>query len=296
MENAVLNPVWLRTFKTLVEVGHFTQTAEKLFMTQPGVSQHITKLEAVCGHALIKRYNKTFDVTEQGRRVYQYALELEAQQTQLIESLGFDNSTQGECRIACSGPMALHIYPQLLKLQAQYPQLTFHLEAAPKKRILEGIQSGLFDLGIVTDKPNEHLFSSEHCGAENLVLILPKALENECLTSELLIDLGLISHPDAVYYLSLYFNHCGDIALSKINPEKLSLAGYINQLSQILVPISEGIGFTVLPASALNAFSSPELLHVHKPKNEVTEPLYFVHKKGRELASRYQSVLAYLNI
>ncbi|WP_413700159.1 LysR family transcriptional regulator [Psychromonas sp. KJ10-10] len=96
----MLNPVWLRTFKTLVEVGHFTQTAEKLFMTQPGVSQHITKLEAICGHALIKRYNKTFEVTEQGRRVYQYALKLEEQQTQLIESLGFDNSTLGECRIA----------------------------------------------------------------------------------------------------------------------------------------------------------------------------------------------------
>ncbi|MEF2276636.1 LysR family transcriptional regulator, partial [Pseudomonas aeruginosa] len=33
----MLNPVWLHTFKTLIEVGHFTQTAEKLFMTQPGV-------------------------------------------------------------------------------------------------------------------------------------------------------------------------------------------------------------------------------------------------------------------
>ena len=32
----MLNPVWLHTFKTLIEVGHFTQTAEKLFMTQPG--------------------------------------------------------------------------------------------------------------------------------------------------------------------------------------------------------------------------------------------------------------------
>ncbi|MRY60822.1 LysR family transcriptional regulator, partial [Parabacteroides distasonis] len=41
----MINPLWLNTFKTLVEVGHFTQTAEKLYMTQPGVSQHIKKLE-----------------------------------------------------------------------------------------------------------------------------------------------------------------------------------------------------------------------------------------------------------
>ncbi|MFT6927030.1 MAG: DNA-binding transcriptional LysR family regulator [Psychromonas sp.] len=37
----MLKPFWLNTFKTLIEVGHFTQTAEKLNMTQPGVSQHI---------------------------------------------------------------------------------------------------------------------------------------------------------------------------------------------------------------------------------------------------------------
>tara|TARA_R110001583_G_scaffold9945_2_gene46288 strand:- start:4418 stop:5323 length:906 start_codon:yes stop_codon:yes gene_type:complete len=294
--HVVLNPIWLQTFRTLVEVGHFTQTAEKLFMTQPGVSQHINKLEALCGYPLIKRYNKTFEVTEQGRRVYQYALKLEEQQIELIESLGFDNSTVGECRIACSGPMALHLYPQLLNIQKQHPQLTFHLEAAPKKRILEGIQSGTFDLGIVTDKPNEHLFSSENCGAEALVLILPKALENKILTSELLMECGLITHPDALHYLFLYFNHCNEPGLSKVNPEKIPSVGYINQLSQILVPISQGIGFTVLPQNALNAFSFPELLHVHQPKKVVSEPLYLVHKKGRELASRYQRVLAQLDI
>ena len=41
----MINPTWLNTFCTLVEVNHFTQTAERLFMTQSGVSQHIKKLE-----------------------------------------------------------------------------------------------------------------------------------------------------------------------------------------------------------------------------------------------------------
>jgi DNA-binding transcriptional LysR family regulator len=67
----MLNPLWLHTFKTLIEVGHFTQTAEKLYMTQPGVSQHIKKLESACGYALIKREKKSFELTEQGQRVYE---------------------------------------------------------------------------------------------------------------------------------------------------------------------------------------------------------------------------------
>ncbi|WP_227664755.1 LysR family transcriptional regulator [Marinobacter litoralis] len=34
----MINTTWLRTFCTLVEVGHFTRTAERLHMTQSGVS------------------------------------------------------------------------------------------------------------------------------------------------------------------------------------------------------------------------------------------------------------------
>ena len=54
----MLNPNWLKTFVTLIDTGHFTKTAEKLFMTEPGVSQHISKLEKACGHALIHRDRK----------------------------------------------------------------------------------------------------------------------------------------------------------------------------------------------------------------------------------------------
>ncbi|WP_260847496.1 LysR family transcriptional regulator [Shewanella algae] len=69
----MINPNWLKTFKTLIDTGHFTKTADVLFMTQPGVSQQIRKLEESCGHALIRRINKTFEITEQGKLVYEYA-------------------------------------------------------------------------------------------------------------------------------------------------------------------------------------------------------------------------------
>ena len=76
----MINPVWLKTFVTLIDTGHFTKTAEKLFMTQPGVTQHIKKLEQACGYPLIESHNKSFDITEAGRNVYQHAIQLERQQ------------------------------------------------------------------------------------------------------------------------------------------------------------------------------------------------------------------------
>jgi hypothetical protein len=51
-----------------------------------------------------------------------------------------------------------------------------------------------------------------------------------------------------MHYLQRYFNGCGEAELANVNPNKLTHAGYINQLSQMLLPVSEGLGYTVLPA------------------------------------------------
>lgn len=286
----MLNPLWLHTFKTLIDVGHFTQTAEKLHMTQPGVSQQIKKLEAACGHSLIKRENKSFELTEQGRLVYEYALKVAKDEANLMENLSFDNPYSGQCKLSCSGALALMLYPQLLSLQQQHPELSIYLEVAPNHKILNDVQSGVIDLGIVTHIPNHDLYHSQVIGHEALCLVLPERYQGEDITPDLLFNCGLIGHPDAKHYLSLYFDLCGDKELGKINVDELPKAGYVNQLSQILLPVAKGLGFTVLPETAVENFSSKAHLHIATPAETVKETLYLVQKRNRDLPQRYQTV------
>ena len=286
----MLNPFWLNTFKTLVEVGHFTKTAKKLHMTQPGVSQHIKKLEAACSHSLIRRENKGFELTEQGKIVYEYALKIAEEEANLIENLSFDDPYSGQCKLSCSGSLALLLYPQLLSLQQLHPNLSFHLEAAPNQKILNDLQSGSIDLGIVTQIPSSSLYQSKVIGAETLCLVLPKTYKNKKITAELLFDCGLIAHPDVRHYLSLYFELCGEKQLADINLDELPKSGYINQLNQILLPVAKGLGFTVLPESAVKNFSAKEGLHIVDTAKKVKEMLYLVQKRNRDLAHRYQTV------
>ena len=44
-----LNSLWLKSFTILCEERHFTRAAARLNMTQPGMSQHIAKLEQHLG-------------------------------------------------------------------------------------------------------------------------------------------------------------------------------------------------------------------------------------------------------
>lgn len=286
----MLNPVWLNTFKTLIEVGHFTQTAATLFMTQPGVSQHIKKLENAAGCALIRRENKSFELTEQGRIVYEYALKIVEEEKKLIEHLSFDDPFSGQCKLSCSGSLALLLYPELLALQQQYPNLSMQLEAAPNQKILNEVQLGNIDIGIVTNLPHSHLYQSKLIGTEALCLVFPKCYENQPLSLALLHQCGLINHPDALHYLSFYFELCGEEGLRNINLETLPKSGYINQLSQILLPVARGLGFTVLPESTVDKFSEKEALYIVKTKKQVKEKLYLVQRKNRDLPHRYHAI------
>jgi len=290
----MLNPTWLNTFVTLVDMGHFTKTAEKLFMTQPGVSQHISKLEKACGHSLIHREKKSFEITEQGRLVYQYAGKLVKNEQGLMEQLAFDNPFSGDCTLACSGALALMLYPKLLDLQVQYPQLVVKLKAAPNHQILNEIQTGIIDLGIITDMPSHSLFDVTELGREQLCLVLPMNTETSSYNGALLTELGLINHPDAELYLSIYFAQSQESNFTHLSIKEIPVTGYVNQISQILHPVARGLGFTVLPKSAVDTFQAPKQLKVFSPKNPVMQTLYMITKRNRALPARFEVVKSIL--
>ena len=72
----MLNTQHLITFRTLVETGSFTQTARKLGLTQPAVSQHIQKLEKGLGEPLLIRHGRSTELTEAGEVLFQHVQDL----------------------------------------------------------------------------------------------------------------------------------------------------------------------------------------------------------------------------
>lgn len=292
----MINPTWVNTFITLVNTGHFTQTAEKLYMTQPGVSQHIKKLEEQLGSELLIRFGKRFELTDAGQKMYEFGLQQQQQESHFLASLSADDAYCGMCKIGCSGSLAMQLYPRLLQRQQKYTQLSFHVEAGPNQSIIKNILSGDLDVGIVTRTDSNSDLFFEDIGQSSLSLILPaqfiakQSVETgsetkEPLNFDALNELGFIHHPDGAHYASQVLTANYPESFKSIN--QLNIAGYINQLSQILVPISQGLGYTVLPESAVKSFHQPQLLHIYPLKYQVSEALYLVKKRHRPLPRRY---------
>ena len=290
-----INPVWLRTFTVLVDTGHFTRTAEKLFMTQPGVSQHIQKLESACGYPLIKRTGKTFSVTMQGEKLYTYARALEDNEQQLLMQLGADDPFSGTCRIACSGSSAIRLYARLLEEQQAHPGLRIHLQAAPYQSVLNAIKDNQIDLGIVTEKPDSLSFEARKIGREAIAIIVPTSRPQGAQTlSDYLFSLGMVRHPDIDYYTSLYLSRSESQDLKAVAFSKIPTMSFVNQIHEILLPVSMGLGFTVLPRSVLDASAYQSALSVMGNIPLIEEPLYLVYRSDRDLPARMHTLIPIL--
>lgn len=282
----MINQQWLNTFLTLVEVGHFTQTAEKLHMTQPGVSQQIKKLEEQLGVLLLNRIGKRFEVTREGEALYQFGCKRRQEEEQLYRDLQFDDPHKGECRFACSGTMTSFLYPLLLERQKEHFELVITVEAAPNVRIVESLKNNSIDLGIVTQPSSVTELAYESLGFDSLCLVLPSGYASQTICFESLEEIGFIDHPDGAHYADRLLN--ANFGEQFYSFEKLKKSGYINQINQILVPVSEGLGFTVLPEIAVRFFPKQDLLHVAPLNVPIQDELFLVRKKHRKLPKRYE--------
>lgn len=282
----MMNLVWLRSFCTLVEVGHFTRTAERLNMTQSGVSQHIRKLEQQLGTELLLREGKQFTLSEAGEKLYGKAKLALQQLEDLEQSVKQDPPYEGLVRIMSPGSIGLKLYPQLLALQHKHPKLVIDYRFAPNADIEQAIAESTADLGLVSSSPDLADVDSCAIAEEELLLVSPKTLSTPDWQS--LMALGFIDHPDGAHHASLLlsanypeFQHC----------QQLPRSGFCNQIGLILQPVSMGLGFTVLPAHAVAAFQPADSIRVHKLAQTVSETLFLCHRRNKALPQRMETVL-----
>ncbi|MBM7072198.1 LysR family transcriptional regulator [Shewanella sp. 202IG2-18] len=282
---------WLKTFKVLVETQHFTKTAEKLFMTQPGVSQHILKLEEQLSSSLIVRVGKKFEITDQGLKVYQYAKELEANEQALIDDLQVDSPFKGECAVSMSGSLCQLTYPELIAWQVKYPELNISVESAPEKRIYQQIKNNEIGFGLVTGKQSESSFEFIELGKEKICLLGQNGMP-DIKNDHDLQKIRVVQHPDVWHYISLIVERSN----FTVEINKLQKGPYINQIDQILLPVSEGIGITALPIHAIASSKYGELVTIINRSCTVTQSIYLIKKRNIELPSRYQKLASIIEL
>ncbi len=282
----MINPVWLRSFCTLVETNHFTQTAEKLHITQSGVSQHIQKLENFLNRPLLTRYGKKFTLTHAGEQLYNEASKILLSLSDLEKRINMDPSDQGVIKLASPGSIGLKLYPFLLELQKIHPQLIIHYRFAPNYEIEKLISEQQVDIGLMTRLSSNSDVQLTPIGEESLLLITPPHILDP--TWQQLQTLGFIDHPDGEYHANQLL---GINYLEYQDIKKMKCSGFSNQITLILDPVKMGLGFTILPNYAVEAYADKHKIIAHQLKNTMTEKIYLGTHKNKFIPNSVKTVI-----
>jgi DNA-binding transcriptional LysR family regulator len=178
----------------------------------------------------------------------------------------------GAISIASPGSIGLLLYPRLLALQEAHPGLSVSYRAAPTAAIIAAVLDSQAELGIVTHQPDDERLTTQLFARESLCLVVPAAVTDTSWPG--LVRLGYINHPDGM--------DMGRRLLARVYPghsiTEAPVRGFTNQIGTILDPVARGLGFTVLPRFALQAYPQQQAIRMVEVAPQVIDSLWLIFR------------------
>jgi len=161
----------------VAEELHFRRAAEKLFISQPGLSKQIKHLEMQLGVSLLERNQRNVRLTPAGIYLKKQVQHLDGFLQQTFSHLkNIAAGVEGEIKIGFVGSAMQKVIPQLIKkCTNSFPNIHFALDEMSNRTQIEALQNYQIDLGFVrldTVPPNIHLHAIQK---EHFSLVVPKS-------------------------------------------------------------------------------------------------------------------------
>lgn len=173
----MINHLNLSYFIAVVREMNFTRAAEKLYISQQALSNHISSLEKEMGVRLFERRH-TLKLTYAGEVFYKYALELEDCYHRLYQEMGdIKQEARGEIRIGTSHTRGRFILPKLLpEFIEKYPGIRVKVLEGNTDELNTALLHGEIDIVLGQPKAGITEISYEQLFMEEVMLVIAKPL------------------------------------------------------------------------------------------------------------------------
>lgn len=257
---------------TLYETRHFSDAAQRCFVSQSTLSKGIQTLEALIGCPLYEKKDKKSSLvfTQAGEMVVQHGRELLAKGQDLVE-LGQQcqgDSMQGQLKVGCIPTIAPFLLSDLVQqVNTQFPQLNLLLREDTTTNLLTALRQGELDVLILALPVPIDGLDSRIVGRDPFKMVLS---QNHADTIRVPIQFDDL--PDESVFL-LEKEHClTEHAISacrltdkeKINP---FMATSLHTLVQM---VANGLGTTFIPQMAIDhgLLDNQNLVVVEPPEQQ----------------------------
>lgn len=254
-ENYQIELRHFRYFLAVADELHFRRAAEKLFISQPGLSTQIKQMEALLDVELFKRDKKKVSLTAAGTYLKKEAefilnhLHQTKKQTTLI-----GKGELGEVRIGFLGSAMQNVVPDLLlKLQKNYPEIHTSLEELSNQAQINALLKDKLDIGFVRLGRVPSSLQSQPVFEDTFSLVLPEKSELNSSNFEGMGQVAkksfiLFSKEYSPWYFDTVMSICEEANFQPMVTHKSVHAQTIFRL------VENGLGVAIIPTSLQHGF------------------------------------------
>ncbi|MFM0476325.1 LysR family transcriptional regulator [Paraburkholderia strydomiana] len=271
-------------FVAVAELGSFHKAADKLHLTQPGLSRRIQKLEQALGVELFHRTTRSVVLTGVGRQFLPMARQQMSQLGTMLSSIReIAEKRFGKVRLASIPTVVNRVLPAVLRRYAdKYPQVGVQIFDGNHDFVLGQVRAGLAEFGISLDPGDDEDLIFEPLLADRYVLAMHREHEWASRESVCLRDLCnarlVIGGRDSGnrLVLELLLGH-----------ESISLRWFyeVEHISCVVALVDAGLGCAIVPSLAVSAHFAPNIRTVPIADPEVQRSIGIVKHRQVSMSS-----------
>ncbi|MCH3964784.1 MAG: LysR family transcriptional regulator [Clostridium sp.] len=275
----------LRYFLTIAEEGKITGAAKKLNIAQPPLSYHLKLLEEELGTKLMDRGNKKIHLTDAGEILKNRAEQiLELVDSTIKELKDFNEGIKGTLSIGTVSSSGATLFPNIIeRFHSIYPKVNFEVWEGNTYRILEILNSGVIDIGIVRTPFNKEGLSIKILSREPMISVFRDDLDYFPDRKSITLK-ELMGKPLIIYrrFEKIIFEACHNMDFM---PEIICKS---DDARTTLLWAESGIGIALVPMTALDIVKASGLTYrvIHESSLETSIAAICVKDRYMSAASR----------
>ena len=289
----MVNLEWYRTFKAIYQTGTLTGAAESLFISQPGVSLHLSSLESYVGYKLFERSGRKMAPTERGKILYNAVAESLATLEEAEKN--FQRSTEKHTPTISIG-MCFETFQITLEQYISTLPFNVIIRFGDYPAMLDNLDKGILDLIITPHKGTSNSIEHQAFSSETIVLVAGKDLDagpfRELVKQKKYTEAEHWLNQEKWYgttgdmehlfrFWQLNFGHTPDFRQNYIVPN----------LNSIIRCLSSGKGLAVVPDFLCSKEIENGLVKlVWKGHKQLKNTLYFANRKNTSYSEEIELI------
>lgn len=278
----LLDLEWLRSFKAIYEYGTLTKAAQALYISQPGISLHLTSLESYTGYKLFDRSARKMVPTERGKVLYNFVTEPLCK-LETVEQL-FHRSSRAD-RATISIGMCFETFQFTLERHISTLPFNVIIKFGEYPQMLQDLDNGLLDLIVTPRKGEQANLEYKAFSKEKIVLVCGSGTDIKPIKK--LISANKLKEAENWLKQQIWYSTAADMEHQKrfwqANFERhmdFKPNYIVPNISSIVRCLSNNHGFSVLPDFLCREeMASGGIKLVWEGKNVLENTLHFGTRK-----------------